>query len=94
MLPPQRFVKAVARKAVIFISRHPLLKSGMLLVIRRVGLHAVVRTVYARLVVAASGADKSLGSPFPLECSNLSPHARQIYAELKSAIKRSQKERG
>lgn len=82
------------RRAVIFISGYPLLKRSILFVIRRLGLYGVVRTVYARLFVSASGAGVKWGSPVPLELANLTPHAHQIYAELKSAIEHSQMEHG
>lgn len=94
MLNPHRLSKALISKAVILILRSPTLKRSIFFVIRCVGLNTVVRNFYARLGISASGAEMKWGSPVPLELDNLTSNARQIYAELKPAIERSQKEHG
>lgn len=80
------------RGGLSFINTHPKLQRYFLAIIRMVGLHPLARAIYARMIPASSQANKNTLYGFiPTDIAQLSPHARQIYADLKAAIERRQK---
>lgn len=80
------------RRGLSFINNHPKLQRYVLAIIRKLGLYQHARAIYARMTPASSQANKS--SPYgyiPTDIAQLSPYARQIYADLKAAIERREK---
>lgn len=65
-------------------------------IIQRLGHYAAVRAFYSRLFWRLKGAPRrsSMRRPYGSIPADLSPRARQIYADLKSAIEHKQRERG
>ena len=88
--------KGVLRRALAFVTSHPKLRSYIVVVLRKLKLYDSFRASYMRFIRAKSfGTNASEAYCFPCaDIANLPIYARQIYAELKSAIDRSQKKRG
>lgn len=83
------------RRGLSFINKHPKLQQYALAIIRKLGLYPLARAIFARATPASNQADKrSIYGFTPTDIAQLSPHARQIYADLKAAIERRQKENG
>ncbi len=90
-----RFAKMALLRGLSFINNHPKLQRHVLAIIRILGLYPLARAVYARMAPASNQADKSNTHGFiPTDIAHLPPRARQIYADLKAAIERRQKENG
>lgn len=91
----KRFVRAILRRGLAFIATRPKFRGYVLAITRRLGLYPLARAVYARLVAASyrSGMRDPYGF-IPIDIAHLTPRARQIYADLKAAIERRQKEKG
>ncbi len=91
----RQLTSAVLRRMKSFFNKHPILLQSVLTVIRKLGLLPLARRVFTNFTLASIQADKSNPYGFiPTDIAQLSPHARQIYVDLKAAIERRQKENG
>jgi len=84
------FIKKLFRKATGFVTARPRLKRLVIWVAQRLGLTPRLRRMYwsatlNHLPANAASSDQTL----PTELSALTPRARQIYADLKTAIERN-----
>lgn len=86
----KRLVKALLRRVLSFINNHPKLRQYVLIIINRLGLYGMACTLYAR--TAYGEGMRGPHNFIPTDIAHLSPRARQIYADLKAAIDRRQKE--
>lgn len=84
-------IKKLLFKAVGFLSTRPRLKSWAVIVADGLGIAARLRQIHQGMAFPQAGAEIRYE---PAKLSQLTPRARQIYSELKSAIKRQQKEDG
>lgn len=86
--------KAILSHALLFINHSPKLRNYVMVVINRFGLDNTVRTFYVFLVNSSnqSNARKTL-SFTPKDIRQLSPQARNVYANLDSAIKSHKSEK-
>lgn len=78
------------RRAPSFIDRHPQTRRYLLALINRLGLHGIARTLYVRFRCRIGFAGRR--SVVREDIAHLTPRARQVYADLKVAIERRQKE--
>ena len=86
----RRVAKALLRRGLSFVNRHPQSRRYLLALINRLGLYGFARTLYARF-----RSDICFGgrrNVLPADIADLTPRARQIHADLKAAIERRQKE--
>lgn len=91
-----RLGKGGVRRALAFVTTHPKLRCYIVAVLRKLKLYGSARATYMRLIAAKSFGTNAIEA-YCFPCADIAtstPHARQIYAELKSAIERSPKERG
>jgi len=91
----RRFARVALSRGLSFINNHPKLQRYVLAIIRRLGLYPLARAIYARMIPASCRSD--MRNPYgfiPTDIAHLPPRARQIYADLKAAIERRQKENG
>ncbi len=90
LMVPKRFTKGLLRRGLSFIKRQPKLRRYVLAIINKLGLYGIARTLYARVVY---GTDiRGTHNFIPTDLPHLTPRARQIYANLKAAIKTRNKE--
>lgn len=91
----RQFTVTALRRGLSFLKNHPDLRRCILAIIRRLGLYPLTCTIYARMAPASCRPD--MRSPYgfiPTDIAHLPPRARHIYADLKAAIERRQKENG
>ena len=85
-------VKKILRKFNQQLSAHPRLRRRLIAWSHKLGLHSKLKAIQRRV----SGASHQAGMPahsgsIPVGVGNMTPRARQIYAELKGAIARHKK---
>jgi len=85
-------VKYILRQGMSFIQSHPKIGQFVVDIIQRLGLFTVVRDLYSRLKGTPNRSRKIRSGV--VVSTDLSPRARQIYADLKVAIKHRQGENG
>ena len=88
----KRFVKAGLQVGLNFVKNHPKIRLYVIAVVRKLRLDGIVRSVYMRLTVGAYSLAMGLKNHRTKEMSHHTPRTRQIYADLKAAIERRQKE--
>jgi len=76
-----------------FVKDHPKLRLYVIAIVRKLGLDGVARSVYTRLKFRVHNPAMYLNRFIPKDASDLSPRARQIYVDLKTAIELRQKEK-
>lgn len=90
-----RLGKRALERALAFAISHPKLKSYIIAVLRKLKLYSSIRATFM-CMIAVQSFETNANDEYCFPCAdiaNIQPRARQIYAELKSAIERSQKER-
>jgi hypothetical protein len=90
----KRFTNALTRRGLSFISRHPNFRSYILALVSKVGLLNFARALHVRLIhvhLTNHVAIRASGDFFPKEIADLSPHARQIYLALNTAVEQREK---
>lgn len=80
------------RNGLFFFNRFPFFRKSILAVIHCLGLYTLASRFYWRLNSVANHSNMRSQYFIPTELSHLSPRARLIFLELKSAIDSSQKE--
>lgn len=83
----RRVAKALLRRALSFINRHPQTRTYLLALINRLGLSSIARNLYAQSGIGFGGRRNVV----PTDIAHLTPRARQIYADLKDAIAQHRK---
>lgn len=85
-------IKKVLRKINQRLVAHPQLRQRLIVWSHKLGLYSKLKTLQRKI---ASGVEQpglsAFGDSMPIAIENMSPRARQIYAELKEAIVRHQK---
>lgn len=84
--------KEILRRGLSFVNSHPRLRQHTLAIIQRLGLYTIARAFYSRLKGAPYRS--SMRGSYGSTPADLSPRARQIYANLKAAIEHKQRENG
>lgn len=83
----RRIAKALLRRGLSFVDRHPQSRRYLLALLNRLGLYSIARNLYARSGMGFWGR----GNAVPTDIAHLTPRARQIYADLKDAIAQHRK---
>jgi len=88
----KQFVKMGLRMVLNFVKGRPKFHFYVTAVVRKLGLDGVARSVYTRLTIGAYSPVMNFNYFIPKDESHLTPHARQIYLDLKKAIEHLQQE--
>lgn len=83
----KRITKALLRRGLSFVDRHPQSRRYLLALLNRLGLYSIARNLYARSGMGFWGR----GNAVPTDIAHLTPRAREIYADLKDAIAQHRK---
>lgn len=90
VLSVNRITKALIRRGMFFIDRHPQSRRYLIVLIKNLGLDGIARSLYARYKpVIGYGGERSVIS---VDITDLTPRAHQIHDDLKAAIERRKKE--
>jgi|GEM_PF-3453983 len=93
----KKIARPFIRRCIIFIKARPSLRSKTIVLAHRLGMYHSIRTVYDRILghgPITRGFPSSAKTPtLSVELSQLTPRAREIFAELKAAIKNQQESR-
>ena len=77
-----------------FVDRHPRMLARLRALVYRLGMEDGARRIYARLAGAALYLEPfTQDIRLPCHTNCLSPHARQIYQDIKAAIEAQHKDR-
>lgn len=91
----KKIVRPFIRRGIAFVDSHPGLRLRLVMLIKRLGLYGVLRFIYLRFsssYLPKSPLSTQISDAGPSNLQGLTPHARRIYADLKDAITKQQRE--
>ena len=90
----KKIARPIVRLCITFVTTHPALKNRIVTLANRLGFYQLLRSVYWRLSGRGHflriASTRLYMSEQPGELTQLTPRAREIYADLKVAIKNEQ----
>lgn len=88
------FAKATLAHLLSFININPAFRRYVLVIVNHLGLHNTTRAFYVFMVNSANQSNARRVTSFvPKDIEQLSPQARNVYVNLKSAIQSQKKEK-